>query len=88
MKIANGHEIIQLFERFSPKGLAMEGDKIGLQIGRLNKKIDRIMIALDVLEEVIDEAIEKKCSAHYCSSSSNFSAAKKSAYRYNSGKND
>ena len=59
MKIANGHEIIQLFEQFSPKGLAMEGDKIGLQIGRLNKKIDRIMIALDVLEEVIDEAIEK-----------------------------
>ena len=48
-----------LFEQFSPKGLAMEGDKIGLQIGRLNKKIERIMIALDVLENVIDEAIEK-----------------------------
>ncbi|MGZ4162356.1 MAG: Nif3-like dinuclear metal center hexameric protein, partial [Neobacillus sp.] len=60
MKKANGYEIIQLFEQFSPKGLAMEGDKIGLQIGRLNKKIDRVMIALDVLEEVIDEAIEKK----------------------------
>ena len=40
MKTANGHEIIQLFEQFSPKGLAMEGDKIGLQIGRLNKKIE------------------------------------------------
>jgi dinuclear metal center YbgI/SA1388 family protein len=60
VKKANGHEIIQLFEQFSPKGLAMEGDKIGLQIGRLNKKIDRVMIALDVLAEVIDEAIEKK----------------------------
>lgn len=60
VKKANGHEIIQLFEQFSPKGLAMEGDKVGLQIGRLNKKIDRVMIALDVLEEVIDEAIEKK----------------------------
>jgi dinuclear metal center YbgI/SA1388 family protein len=59
MKKPNGHEIIQLFEQFSPKGLAMEGDKIGLQIGRLNKKIDRIMIALDVLENVIDEAIAK-----------------------------
>ncbi|MCM3692396.1 Nif3-like dinuclear metal center hexameric protein [Neobacillus niacini] len=59
MKKANGHEIIQLFEQFSPKGLAMEDDKIGLQIGRLNKKIDKIMIALDVLEEVIDEAIER-----------------------------
>jgi dinuclear metal center YbgI/SA1388 family protein len=59
MKKANGHEIIQLFEQFSPKGLAMEDDKIGLQIGRLNKKIDNVMIALDVLEEVIDEAIER-----------------------------
>ena len=59
MKKANGHEIIQLFEQFSPKGLAMEDDKIGLQIGRLNKKIERVMIALDVLEEVIDEAIER-----------------------------
>jgi len=59
MKNPNGHEIIQLFEQFSPKGLAMEGDKIGLQIGRLNKKVERVMIALDVLENVIDEAIEK-----------------------------
>lgn len=59
MKNPNGHEVIQLFEQFSPKGLAMEGDKIGLQIGRLNRKVERIMIALDVLENVIDEAIEK-----------------------------
>ncbi|WP_066385570.1 Nif3-like dinuclear metal center hexameric protein [Neobacillus mesonae] len=59
MKIPNGHEIIQLFEQFAPKSLAMEGDKIGLQIGRLNKKIERVMVALDVLENVIDEAIKK-----------------------------
>ncbi|MCM3765310.1 Nif3-like dinuclear metal center hexameric protein [Neobacillus niacini] len=59
MKIPNGHEIIGLFEKFSPKNLAVEGDKIGLQIGRLNKKVERVMIALDVLENVIDEAIEK-----------------------------
>lgn len=59
MKKANGHEIIQLFEQFSPKGYAMEGDKVGLQIGRLNKPIQNVMIALDVLEEVVDEAIEK-----------------------------
>lgn len=59
MKIANGYEIIQLFEQFSPKGLAMEGDKVGLQIGRLNKKIERVLVTLDVLENVIDEAIEK-----------------------------
>jgi dinuclear metal center YbgI/SA1388 family protein len=59
MKIANGYEIIQLFEQYSPKGLAMEGDKVGLQIGRLNKKVERVLVTLDVLENVIDEAIKK-----------------------------
>ncbi|MBB5324739.1 dinuclear metal center YbgI/SA1388 family protein [Anoxybacillus tepidamans] len=58
-KVPNGYEIIQLFERFAPKHLAMEGDPIGLQIGTLNKPIHTVMIALDVLEEVVDEAIEK-----------------------------
>ena len=38
-KTVNGHEIIQLFEQFSPKAYAVEGDKIGLQIGTLNKKV-------------------------------------------------
>ncbi|MFE8703190.1 Nif3-like dinuclear metal center hexameric protein [Cytobacillus sp. FJAT-54145] len=59
MKKVNGHEVIQLFEHFSPKSYAMEGDKIGLQIGRLNKQVDNVMVALDVLEDVVDEAIEK-----------------------------
>lgn len=59
-KAPNGQHIIQLFEQYSPKKMAMEGDKIGLQIGTLNKPIHRVMIALDVLEEVVDEAIEKK----------------------------
>lgn len=60
MKKANGHEIIQLFEQYSPKAYAMEGDKIGLQIGRLNKPVNKVLIALDVLEEVVDEAIAEK----------------------------
>ncbi|MET1030515.1 Nif3-like dinuclear metal center hexameric protein [Domibacillus tundrae] len=59
MKMPNGHEIIQMFERFSPKSYAMDGDKVGLQIGRLNKPCGRVMIALDVLESVVDEAIEE-----------------------------
>jgi dinuclear metal center YbgI/SA1388 family protein len=59
MKSANGHEIIQLFEGFSPKSIALEGDKVGLQIGRLNKKVERVLVTLDVLENVIDEAIQK-----------------------------
>ncbi len=59
MKKVNGHEIIQLFEEFSPKKYALDGDAIGLQIGTLNKRVQNVMIALDVLENVVDEAIEK-----------------------------
>jgi dinuclear metal center YbgI/SA1388 family protein len=58
MKTANGYQIIELFEQFSPKQYAMEGDPIGLHIGSLHKPVSKVMIALDVLEEVVDEAIE------------------------------
>ena len=60
MKQANGQEIIQLFEQFAPKKLAMEGDKVGLLIGSLNQTVQNVLVALDVTEEVVDEAIEKK----------------------------
>ncbi|MFS0780888.1 Nif3-like dinuclear metal center hexameric protein [Bacillus sp. 1P06AnD] len=56
-KTPNGYEMISAFEQFSPKKLAMEGDKIGLQIGTLNKPISKVLVALDILEEVVDEAI-------------------------------
>jgi len=60
MKKINGFEFIQLFEEFAPKEYALEGDPVGLQIGTLNKPIQNVMIALDVLEDVVLEAIEKK----------------------------
>ncbi|PLT34679.1 Nif3-like dinuclear metal center hexameric protein [Bacillus sp. V5-8f] len=59
MKIPNGAEIISLFESFSPKSYAMEGDPVGLQIGKLSSPVSKVMVALDVLEDVVDEAIEK-----------------------------
>jgi dinuclear metal center YbgI/SA1388 family protein len=60
VKKVNGHEVIQLFEQFSPKVYAVEGDKIGLQIGTLNQTVQNVLIALDVTEEVVEEAIFKK----------------------------
>ncbi|WP_433743191.1 Nif3-like dinuclear metal center hexameric protein [Falsibacillus pallidus] len=59
-KQVNGHEVIQLFESFSPKKYAMEDDPIGLQVGQLNKPVKKVLVALDVLEEVVDEAIEMR----------------------------
>ncbi|WP_062104660.1 Nif3-like dinuclear metal center hexameric protein [Bacillus niameyensis] len=60
MRRINGYQMIQLFEEFSPKQYAFEGDPIGLQVGALNKPIKNVMIALDVLENVVDEAIMKQ----------------------------
>lgn len=59
-KCASGQYIISLLEGFAPKKMAVEGDPIGLQVGSLNKPIKKVMIALDVLESVVDEAIEGK----------------------------
>lgn len=59
MKKVNGHEIIQLFEEWSPQKFAVEDDSIGLQVGKLNEEISKVLVTLDVNEKVVDEAIEK-----------------------------
>ena len=58
MKKVNGHEVISLFEKWSPKRYAMEGDPVGLHIGALNRPVEKVLVTLDVNEEVVDEAIE------------------------------
>lgn len=62
MKFANGNEIIQLFESWSPKKLAcMPNDPIGLALGTLNKPVQNVLVTLDVTHEVVDEAIANGC---------------------------
>lgn len=57
-KLASAQYCISILESFAPKRYAYDGDPIGLQVGSLHKKTAKIMIALDVLEEVVDEAIK------------------------------
>lgn len=57
--LANGQTVIQLMEQLAPKHYAVENDKIGLQLGTLNKPIKKILVALDVTDAVVDEAIEQ-----------------------------
>lgn len=61
-KAANGQALIEAFERWAPKSFAIGNDreKIGLQVGTLNKPVETVMVTLDVLESVVDEALEKK----------------------------
>lgn len=54
---AKGQTVIQLMEQLAPKEYALPDDKIGLQLGTLEKEIRKVMIALDVVDEVVEEAI-------------------------------
>ncbi|MBU5674588.1 Nif3-like dinuclear metal center hexameric protein [Paenibacillus brevis] len=56
--LAKGQTVIQYMEQLAPKHVAMEGDKIGLQLGSLQKDIKCVLTALDVNEAVVDEAIK------------------------------
>lgn len=53
----HGQTLIQYMEQLAPKYYAVEHDTIGLQLGTLNKQIERVLVTLDVTEAVIDEAI-------------------------------
>jgi dinuclear metal center YbgI/SA1388 family protein len=61
LKHVNGHEIIQLFESWSPKNFALDEDPVGLQIGQLNRAVKQVLVTLDVTPEVVQEAIDKNC---------------------------
>ena len=43
VKKVNGHEIITLFEKWSPKRFAMDGDPVGLHIGQLNRTVEKVL---------------------------------------------
>src|SRR5690625_5300843 len=53
-------DIVQQLETIAPSSYAFDRDPIGLHIGNYNQKVNRVMVTLDVLENVVDEAIEKK----------------------------
>ena len=52
-------DLIKSYEAFCPPELSMEGDVVGLQIGSLDKEIQKVMVTLDVRENTVAEAIEK-----------------------------
>ncbi|MDT0124048.1 Nif3-like dinuclear metal center hexameric protein [Paenibacillus sp. RRE4] len=54
---AKGQTVIQWMEQLAPKHLAVPDDRIGLQLGSLQKDITHVLVALDVTNEVVDEAI-------------------------------
>ncbi len=55
-------DIILIMEEIAPPQLALEGDRIGLQVGEENTPVEAVLICLDVTEEVIEEAKKRKAN--------------------------
>lgn len=53
-------DIAKHIEKWCPTRLAEDWDNVGLQVGDPNQEVKRVLVALDAIEEVIDEAMEKK----------------------------
>ena len=52
-------EIIDQLENLAPLDYAEEGDNVGLLVGDNEAKVTGVLVTLDTLPEVIDEAINK-----------------------------
>ncbi|MGL5434311.1 MAG: Nif3-like dinuclear metal center hexameric protein [Lachnospiraceae bacterium] len=52
--------IIRQLEQLAPKEYAYEWDNPGLLAGRLEKDVQKILVALDVTDAVVDQAIAEK----------------------------
>jgi dinuclear metal center YbgI/SA1388 family protein len=52
-------DIVSVMEKHFPLYLAEAWDNVGLQLGSLDKDAERIMIALDLDEEILEQALSK-----------------------------
>lgn len=52
------HDVTDALDEFASPSLAMENDKIGLQIGRLDKPVRSVLLSLDPSPQVIDYAVQ------------------------------
>ena len=55
-------EVTDLLEELAPLENAEDFDNVGLLVGNHADEVTGILVALDTLENVIDEAVEKKCN--------------------------
>ena len=54
-------EVTSVIEAFAPLSLQESYDNSGLIVGRYDDEVSKILLAVDVTEEVIDEAVEQGC---------------------------
>ncbi|RAJ06126.1 Nif3-like dinuclear metal center hexameric protein [Arenibacter echinorum] len=55
-------QVIDTLEELAPLNYAEDFDNVGLLVGNANNKVSGILVTLDTLENVVEEAIAKKCN--------------------------
>lgn len=53
-------DVAAVMDAWAPPSFAMEGDRVGLQLGRLDKPVTKVMVALDPYPQVVAEAVERQ----------------------------
>ena len=55
-------DITNQLEELAPLSHAEEFDNVGLLVGQYNTEVTGILVTLDTLEGVVDEAVQKQCN--------------------------
>jgi len=55
-------DVVHLLENYAPLAYAESFDNVGLLVGDKNEKLTGVLVTLDTLECIVDEAIESNCN--------------------------
>lgn len=58
--LATVNDLVKLLEELMPSNLAEDWDNVGLMIGRKAKTVKKILLALDLSKEVVEQAVAQK----------------------------
>lgn len=58
--LATVNDLVELLEELMPSSLAEDWDNVGLMLGRKAKTVKKILLALDLTKEVVEQAIAQK----------------------------
>jgi dinuclear metal center YbgI/SA1388 family protein len=56
-------QLVACVHRLAPPELAEDWDNVGLIVGRHNQPVRRVLVALELRDEVLDEARDRECDA-------------------------
>ena len=58
--LATVNDLVELLEELMPSNLAEDWDNVGLMLGRKSKTVKKILLALDLSKEVVEQAVAQK----------------------------